>query len=99
MNLLIADRDVWRKHRRIMGPAFNSKLFVTGTTPHRVLSITHIFHCVTQRYESVWAETLKTYREMVTEEEWTAKDCVSVSAIQTLSTKVCSVLTVCIFRH
>ncbi|KJA21393.1 hypothetical protein HYPSUDRAFT_42029 [Hypholoma sublateritium FD-334 SS-4] len=27
MNLLIADRDVWRKHRRIMGPAFNSKLY------------------------------------------------------------------------
>ncbi|KAF8191805.1 cytochrome P450 [Pholiota molesta] len=27
MNLLTANGDVWRKHRRIMGPAFNSKLF------------------------------------------------------------------------
>ncbi|KAF9482311.1 cytochrome P450 [Pholiota conissans] len=27
MNLLAADGDTWRKHRRIMGPAFNTKLF------------------------------------------------------------------------
>ncbi|KAF9481644.1 cytochrome P450 [Pholiota conissans] len=27
MNLLAADGDTWRKHRRIMGPAFNAKLF------------------------------------------------------------------------
>ncbi|KAG6829040.1 hypothetical protein H0H87_012773, partial [Tephrocybe sp. NHM501043] len=27
MNLVAADGDIWRKHRRIMGPAFNSKLY------------------------------------------------------------------------
>ncbi|KAF8966623.1 cytochrome P450 [Flammula alnicola] len=27
MNLVAADGDVWRKHRRIMGPAFNNKLY------------------------------------------------------------------------
>ncbi len=28
MNLVAADSDVWRKHRRIVGPAFNSQLCV-----------------------------------------------------------------------
>ncbi|GLB42270.1 putative cytochrome P450 [Lyophyllum shimeji] len=27
MNLVAADGDMWRKHRRIMGPAFNNKLY------------------------------------------------------------------------
>ncbi|KAH8827540.1 cytochrome P450 [Flagelloscypha sp. PMI_526] len=27
MNLLAADKDVWRKHRRILGEAFNAKLY------------------------------------------------------------------------
>lgn len=27
MNLIAADGDMWRKHRRIMGPAFNNKLY------------------------------------------------------------------------
>ncbi len=27
MSLVTADGDVWRKHRRIMGPAFNNKLW------------------------------------------------------------------------
>ncbi len=29
MNLFAADGDVWRKHRRVVGPAFNNKLYVT----------------------------------------------------------------------
>ncbi|KJA20056.1 hypothetical protein HYPSUDRAFT_68834 [Hypholoma sublateritium FD-334 SS-4] len=65
MNLAAADGDVWRKHRRIMGPAFNNKL-----------------------YESVWAETLDTYHEMVAEEGWTNKDRISVSAVQNLTFKL-----------
>ncbi len=28
MNLVTAEGDVWRKHRRIMGPAFNNKVSV-----------------------------------------------------------------------
>ncbi|KJA21394.1 hypothetical protein HYPSUDRAFT_67739 [Hypholoma sublateritium FD-334 SS-4] len=27
MNIVVADHDVWRKHRRIMGPAFTNKLY------------------------------------------------------------------------
>ncbi|KAF9051514.1 cytochrome P450 [Panaeolus papilionaceus] len=27
MNLIAADGDVWRKHRRVMGPAFNNQLY------------------------------------------------------------------------
>ncbi|KAG6850123.1 hypothetical protein H0H93_000745 [Arthromyces matolae] len=50
MNLVAADGDTWRKHRRIMGPAFNNKL-----------------------YQMVWTETLKTYREMVSAENWNSQ--------------------------
>ena len=28
MNIVSAEGDVWRKHRRIMGPAFNNKVSV-----------------------------------------------------------------------
>ncbi|KAJ2933973.1 hypothetical protein H1R20_g3142, partial [Candolleomyces eurysporus] len=31
-NLVAADGDAWRKHRRVMGPAFNSKLYQTVWT-------------------------------------------------------------------
>ena len=40
------------------------------------------------RYEVVWAETLKTYREMVAEEEWGTRDRISIPAVQTLTFKV-----------
>lgn len=29
MNLVASDGEVWKKHRRILGPAFNSDLFVS----------------------------------------------------------------------
>ncbi|KJA21381.1 hypothetical protein HYPSUDRAFT_77809 [Hypholoma sublateritium FD-334 SS-4] len=65
MNLFVADGDLWRKHRRIVGPAFNSKL-----------------------YEAVWAETLRTYREMVSEEGWEARYRIRVPVVQALTFKV-----------
>ena len=29
MNLVAADKETWRKHRRIMGPAFNNNLWAS----------------------------------------------------------------------
>ncbi|KJA21395.1 hypothetical protein HYPSUDRAFT_42034 [Hypholoma sublateritium FD-334 SS-4] len=65
MNIFVANTHVWRKHRRIMGPAFTSIL-----------------------YEVVWAETLKTYREMVAEEGWSTQDRISIPAVQSLTFKL-----------
>ncbi|KAG6812865.1 hypothetical protein H0H92_015793 [Tricholoma furcatifolium] len=65
MNLVAADGETWRKHRRIMGPAFNSKL-----------------------YQMVWAETLETYREMLSAENWGSKTSIDVPIIQTLTFKL-----------
>ncbi|KAG6829041.1 hypothetical protein H0H87_012774, partial [Tephrocybe sp. NHM501043] len=65
MNLFAADGETWRKHRRIVGPAFNRKL-----------------------YEMVWAETLETYREMISAETWGTKNTIDVPVIQRLTFKL-----------
>ncbi|KAG6917128.1 hypothetical protein DXG01_003794 [Tephrocybe rancida] len=65
MNLVAADGDTWRKHRRIMGPAFNSKL-----------------------YKMVWTETLETYREMLSAENWGSQTTIDVPVVQTLTFKL-----------
>ncbi|KAH0580883.1 hypothetical protein H2248_012042 [Termitomyces sp. 'cryptogamus'] len=65
MNLVAADGDTWRKHRRIMGPAFNNQL-----------------------YQMVWEETLITYREMVSAENWSSKITIDVPVIQRLTFKL-----------
>ncbi|KAG6901989.1 hypothetical protein C0995_005948 [Termitomyces sp. Mi166 len=65
MNLVAADGDTWRKHRRIMGPAFNNKL-----------------------YQMVWRETLETYREMLSAENWSSKTALDVPVIQKLTFKL-----------
>ncbi|KAF8068982.1 cytochrome P450 [Lyophyllum atratum] len=65
MNLVAADGEMWRKHRRIMGPAFNNKL-----------------------YQMVWAETLESYREMISAEGWGTKDTIDVPVIQKLTFKL-----------
>ncbi|KAF8830646.1 hypothetical protein HHX47_DHR2000850 [Lentinula edodes] len=70
MNLFAAEGDTWRKHRRVMGPAFNNEL-----------------------YRLVWAQTMKTYRDMVISEKWEGKASVSVPVVQELTFKVKSALT------
>ncbi len=85
MNLVAADGDVWRKHRRIMGPAFNNKLCVNRSLFGPTLSFSDA--APWKRYDAVWEETLKTYHEMVAEEGWTNKDQISVTAVQNLTFK------------
>ncbi|KJA21380.1 hypothetical protein HYPSUDRAFT_67727 [Hypholoma sublateritium FD-334 SS-4] len=65
MNVFAANGEVWKKHKRIMGPAFNNKL-----------------------YESVWKETLRTYREMVSDEGWSTKERSGVFSVQSLAFKL-----------
>ncbi|KAF8649628.1 hypothetical protein AX16_005717 [Volvariella volvacea WC 439] len=65
MNLVSSEGEVWRKHRRIMGPAFNNDL-----------------------YQLVWAETSKTYYDMVATGEWSKIDVIDVPAVQSLTFKL-----------
>ena len=69
INLAAANEDVWRRHRRVMGPAFNSKLFVGPTLRQMTLELT----CY-ERYNLVWDQSIKTYRDMIQNEPgWTGK--------------------------
>lgn len=44
------------------------------------------------RYQRVWAETIDTYRQMISVEGWTGKAAIEVPAIQQLTFKVYSCL-------
>lgn len=87
MNLFAAEGDTWRKHRRVMGPAFNNELCVL------LLHVIYSSHMSPYRYRLVWTQTMKTYRDMVTSEKWEGKASVSVPVIQELTFKVESALT------
>ncbi len=82
MNLVASDTDVWRKHRRIVGPAFNNKLSVPLVYLFRALLI------IVSRYESVWSFTAKTYYDMMRAEGWDGAKEVNVTAVQSLTLKV-----------
>ncbi|KAL0573735.1 hypothetical protein V5O48_008231 [Marasmius crinis-equi] len=60
-----AEGEGWRRHRRIVGPAFGSAL-----------------------YRLVWEQSLKTYREMISEEGWTDKKSVDIPVLQAATFKV-----------
>jgi len=81
MNLVAADGDTWRKHRRVMGPAFNN-----------TLSVFLVFilwrHWTTSRYDMVWSETMKTYKEMNLAEGWNEKKEIEIPVIQKLTFQV-----------
>ncbi|KAF9256525.1 cytochrome P450 [Marasmius fiardii PR-910] len=63
-NVLSTEGGEWRKHRRIMGPAFSNSL-----------------------YQLVWEHSLKTYRDMVSGEEWSEKVTVNVPVAQAATSK------------
>ena len=65
LSLLTSNKDDWRRHRRIVGPAFNTAM-----------------------YSTVWAETLRVYRDIITTEGWTQKGLVTLRPVQTYTTRV-----------
>ncbi|KAF8882453.1 cytochrome P450 [Infundibulicybe gibba] len=83
MNLVAAEGEMWRKHRRIMGPAFSNRLQVLSST----IPVKFINDGI-YRYELVWQQTLNTYREMLVGEQWDDKESVEVSSIQALTFKL-----------
>jgi cytochrome P450 len=64
-SLLTSSKEDWRRHRRIVGPAFN-----------------------TATYSTVWAETSRVYRDIITTEGWTQKDLVTLRPVQAYTIRV-----------
>lgn len=82
MNLAAADGQMWRKHRRVVGPAFGTELLVL------LIGSTELALDLECRYKLVWRQTAQTYQDMVETEGWKTKDVVDVPVIQALTLKV-----------
>ncbi|KAJ3973688.1 cytochrome P450 [Lentinula raphanica] len=91
INLVSAEGDIWRKHRRVMGPAFNNELYVLLLSFHNSSLIHH-------PADIVWTQTVKTYRDLQTLEKWAEKGTVVVPVVQAITFKFAfSVLASCAF--
>ena len=90
MNLLSAERETWRKHRRIMGPAFNNNLYVRYRLFNKLPPETNGTNRLSHKL--VWNEAQNTFRDMVTTEGWKDKNHIEISALQPLTYKVKSLL-------
>lgn len=85
-NLIVADHDVWKRHRRIMSPGFNKGLYVHSTKPGILaLNLTIVS---TRRFSLVWAESTRTFRDMVAAEGWRDASEISLHSINLLANKV-----------
>ena len=74
--------ESWRRHRRIIGPAYNSQLYVASFFD---------FLCTFKdiwRYELVWEESCRIYYDMTSSEGWDSKTSFDISAVQSFSYKV-----------
>jgi hypothetical protein len=78
--------DTWRRHRRIVGPAFNNKTFVSSCSIYFSSPLIGLFF---GRYDLVWTRTASLYYDMMTSEGWTDKTVVNVPIVQELTSKVC----------
>ena len=89
MNLAGADGgDLWRRHRRIMGPSFNNKTYVI-LLKQESYRITLIMHVCGSRYAFVWDETLRIYNEMLRAEGWLSQSGpIDIASVQTYTFKV-----------
>lgn len=75
------DGEVWRRHRRVLGPAFNNRLY-------DILSCCTFARLLLYRYQKVWVDTVNLYRQMEAAEGWSSKEMVDISSAEALSTKV-----------
>ena len=88
-NVFTENDEVWRKHRRIIAPAFNARTYVflllqNSTKISFVLtSSSHYF-----RYTLVWKEAVATYHEMVATEGWTSKNTIQLRDVNPFMSKV-----------
>lgn len=97
MNLAAAEKEVWRRHRRIMGPAFNTKMYVRSyfviALYLELLELTCLgtrlgTRLGTCRYNLVWQKTLATYHDWIAAEEWDSKDVIECPRAQQYTFKV-----------
>jgi hypothetical protein len=66
-NIASENLESWRKHRRVMGPAFNPQTFVQ---PFTQISLCSRDICRIRSYELVWRESLRLYEEMIRDDKW-----------------------------
>lgn len=67
-NVVASDGEDWKRQRRITAPAFNPKSCVSVALLSYIVSN----YIVSNRYQLVWEETARTYRQMSREEGWDA---------------------------
>lgn len=91
-NLVVADHDIWKRHRRIMSPAFNKGLYVHSTKPE--ILAPRFTNVPTPRFSLVWAESTRTFRDMAVAEGWRDASKLSLHSINSLANKV-----LCRSRH
>ena len=84
VNLAAAEKEVWRRHRRIMGPAFNNKMYVFSSDQ----SWARLSKLGT-RYNMVWQKTLATYHDCVAAEGWDQVNTIDAPRVQQYTFKVC----------
>jgi len=87
MNLVAADGEIWRKHRRVLGPAFNNKLWVIKFLLQIQSGSLHY------SYEFVWNESIQTFKEMVANDGWMDKKSIEIPIVQRTTFKVSSLPT------
>ena len=74
-----------------MGPAFNNKTYVflcpqhIAFEPERPYLFKYFLDC---RYQLVWNETIRVYKNMITSEGWDKKDVIDIPIVQKFTFKV-----------
>ena len=85
-NVISANNERHKRHRRVVGPAFAGGMYV----------LIYFFNdacflktaCTCHSAPLVWEQTLQTYKEMVVDEGWSEKNTVPIDCINDYSHKV-----------
>jgi hypothetical protein len=81
-NIISTDHETYKRHRRIVGPAFSSNMCVHDDRASTLLTD------INGRFPLIWEETFKTYKEMMANEGWAEKTTVLTHCINDQVQKV-----------
>lgn len=83
--MITSEHEMYKRHRRIVGPAFSSAMYVLYCSHCLVGGLTIDSHASAPL---VWEETSKTYKEMLVDEGWSEKTTVTTECFNDYSQKV-----------